>query len=342
MTSTDLTIRILTAPEQLSHIASDWSDLWQCCPSPTTFQSPDWLISWIETFCPAELLVIELRAGSQLAGLAALLIYERDGERVLAFAGGGVSDYLDILAHPDHENQVVESLLETIADQPGWTVLDLTDLPANSVLLKSPLLSQFTHEHDTCSALLLPETTDQLWHLLSTRQRANLRNARCRLKRIGGGQVELATAETLPEFLQDLFRLHTSRWSLTGQPGVLNDEHLRTFHQRSAPLLLERRSLSLYRLRSQGRTLAVLQSFLDHQTAFCYLQGFDPESSFVSPGTQLMFAVLEDAIRAGIRKFDFLRGTESYKLHWRAQSEPTFSIQLSRAALVSSPQALAA
>jgi len=39
---------------------------------------------------------------------------------------------------------------------------------------------------------------------------------------------------------------------------------------------------------------------------------------------------MEDAVQAGMRKFDLLRGEETYKRHWRAQGEVTHRIQLPR------------
>jgi len=60
------------------------------------------------------------------------------------------------------------------------------------------------------------------------------------------------------------------------------------------------------------------------------LQGFDPEFSGLSPGMQLMFAVIEEAVRFGARRFDFLRGEEGYKLHWRPEAEPTYRVEIPR------------
>ena len=174
------------------------------------------------------------------------------------------------------------------------------------------------------------QSREEVSHLFSKRQRANLRNARSRLQKAGGGKLEIATLESLPEFLEDLFRLHTTRWSSSGQPGVLNDESIRNFHRLSAPQLLKKEILRLYRLRSDDRTLAVIYSLFERDTVFCYLQGFDPEYAYFSPGTQLMFMVIEEAVRHGMQKFDFLRGDEAYKQHWRARKEPTFRVQITR------------
>src|SRR5215467_2213428 len=93
--------RILRTSEELGSIAADWTELHEGSSDSTPFQSPEWLLSWIEAFAPKELRVVEVREDGRLRGLAPLLIYPRDSERVLAFAGGGVSDYLALLLQPD-------------------------------------------------------------------------------------------------------------------------------------------------------------------------------------------------------------------------------------------------
>jgi CelD/BcsL family acetyltransferase involved in cellulose biosynthesis len=327
------TTRLLTTPEQFRSLAPEWIDLWQRCSEGTTFQRPEWLLSWIEAFQPQDPVSVEARHHGLLVGFAPLLVYTRGTKRVLAFMGGGVSDYLDILVDPQYTDQMVASLLAAIQQIPGWDLLELTDLLSNSVLLRDPITQQSISEHDICSVLKLPDSAEELRHIFSKRQRANLRNARSRMQKAGGEQIEIASSETLRSFLEDLFRLHTARWSRTGQPGVLHDQAVKAFHIAAAPGLLACGALRLYRLRLGQRTLAVIYALFDRETLLCYLQGFDPESAYFSPGTTLMFAVMEDAIQRGIRKFDFLRGQESYKQHWRAQGQPTYRITLDRSLL---------
>jgi CelD/BcsL family acetyltransferase involved in cellulose biosynthesis len=326
--------RVLSTSNELFRLSHEWHVLWTRCPGASTFQRPEWLLAWAAAFLPHGVRAIEFRRDSELVGLAPLLIYPREHEQVLAFMGGGVSDYLDLLAHPSWEQEIVGAFREVILRQPDWTLLDLTDLPGESVLLKDAFRN-FVQPHDTCLALELPATTDELLQLLSKRQRANLRNARSRLQSAGGGEVQLASAATLADFLQDLFRLHTERWSKLGAPGVLSDERIQFFHSDLAPRLLDCGCLRIYRLVSSGRTLAVIEAFFEAETAFCYMQGFDPEFSYLSPGTQLMFAIMNEAVRAGVRKFDFLRGQESYKAHWHTQPERTLRITVSRSQLAS-------
>ena len=333
-----LTTRVLRTVVEVRQIASDWRDLFRYSRA-TAFQSPDWLLPWIEVFSPHSIMMVEVRLADRLVGLAPLLVYTRDSERCLAFMGGGVSDYLDLLVAPALQSPVIREILNVISAQEDWTVLDLTDLPHHSSLFASPFFRDHSREHVQCSVLRLPQSSEDLLAIFSKRQRANLRHARCRLQRAGGGVIEIASAENLSEFLHDLFTLHTSRWSGQGQSGVLADRQVREFHESSAPRLLENGLLALSRLRLGDRTAAVIYSLRLADTTYCYLQGFDPQFSWFSPGTQLMFAVISDTVRHGMRKFDFLRGQESYKQHWRAEPEPTYRIQLPRAALANVPAA---
>jgi CelD/BcsL family acetyltransferase involved in cellulose biosynthesis len=333
--------RILSEPAPLAAIRREWADLVERADQATPFQAPEWLISWVEAFRPGWLRTIEVRRDNVLVGLVPLLVYPRDGERVLAFAGGGVSDYLDVILDRRWEEQVWQEIVDALTAIADWTTLELTDLNSHSALLRTPF-RLFAGEHDRCSGLALPRRPEELWQGLSRHQRANLRNARSRLTNAGGAGIERASKETLPEFLEDLFRLHTGRWALSDQAGMLASESVRWFHRRAAPLLAERGRLRMDRLRLKNRTLAAVYSLVAGERVFCYLQGFDPDFAYFSPGTQLMFHLLEDAIKERRTRFDLLRGQEAYKRHWGAEAESTYCIRLSRSELSNSFNALRA
>jgi CelD/BcsL family acetyltransferase involved in cellulose biosynthesis len=329
-TPAQLTTRVLRRLDEIRAIVPEWRELFERGHA-SVFQSPYWLLSWLEVFSPDNMVFVEVRQTESLIALAPLLTYHRDGRLVLAFAGGGVSDYLDVLIEPGLENPALQQILRTALEiNENWTTLDLTDFPSHSRLLTFTPLRNSICQHDSCSVLQLPNTKHDWLHLLSKRQRANLRNAHSRLQRAGGGKIEIATTENVSEFLNDLFTLHTSRWSGRGEPGVLADEKVREFHRRCAPELFSAGYLHLSRLRLGKHALAVIYSLFSNQTAYCNLQGFDPEFARLSPGTQLMHSVICDAINRGLREFDFLRGDESYKQHWRPGRRPTYRIQMSR------------
>ncbi len=337
-----ITSRLLHSPAEFQAIHAEWKDLFLRSQEATPFQHPSWLLCWFKAFQPRDLMGIEVRASDRVIGLAPLLIYPREGERVLAFAGGGVSDYLNLVAEPGSEQLVIERVLDAVQKIPNWTVLDLTDLSGNSALLRSVLGREHTQKHDVCYVLSLPQTTEELVDSLSKRQWSNLRNARSRTLREGEAKVELASPSHYSEFLDDLVRLHTIRWNELDQNGVLSDSRLLDFHRGVAATLLKDGLLRLYRMRLNERTIAAIYSFFHRETVFCYLQGFDPQFAHLSPGTQLMFAVIQDAVRLSMRRFDFLRGEEGYKLHWRPQGEPTHRIEVPRQRLSQQLSSIAA
>jgi CelD/BcsL family acetyltransferase involved in cellulose biosynthesis len=150
------------------------------------------------------------------------------------------------------------------------------------------------------------------------------------LHRAGSVHIEVAARENLLSFLDTLFDLHGQRWALAGQPGVLANSAIQSFHKIAAPQLLERGVLRLYALRLNGRIIASLYALFERDTASCYLQGFDPDYARFSPGVHLLGSVIADAVREGQQRIDFLRGREPYKQHWGAVESPTFRIQATR------------
>ena len=61
-----------------------------------------------------------------------------------------------------------------------------------------------------------------------------------------------------------------------------------------------------------------------------YLGGFDPACCFESPGTLLIGHLIEQAIAAGVREIDFLRGAEAYKYAWGARDRCNTTRRLRR------------
>lgn len=321
---------VLTSLQEIEEIVPEWDQLWNRCSRTTTFQRPEWIVSWMRSFRPSNPLLLTVRRNHRLMGIAPLLIYGRGRERVLAFMGGGVSDYLDALIDPECSSAVVCALWRAVHNSGfDWDLLELTDIPASSPLLHSQIPSG---PHDDCPALELPESAGNLKSVVPKEQLRNLRNARSRMSRLGPSQIEIADRESLDMALEQMFTLHTSRWNEVGSSGVLSEAAVQDFHRRVTPLLLKRGVLRLYRLLLEKRCIAALYAFFEREVAYCYLQGFDPEFKRLSPGTQILGAVMEDAVQQRIKRIDFLRGREAYKYAWGARETPTFRIQVRREA----------
>ncbi len=336
-------IRSITALAGLREIEDEWHELWSRCRGLTIFQSPDWLIPWVESFAPYRLWILEARRDKTLVGLAPFFVYGTGGDRIVAPLGAGVSDYLDLLVDPAAP-EAFDALLEFVWDHAReWTELRFPDVQASSPLLNRDLRHGLSAkainagnrepQHfndqlsvcDFCPQLSLPRSIDDLRTVVPAKQIRNLRAAR---RLLGRAQVELADCATLDEFLESLFRLHEKRWQGSGEQGVLADPRVRHLHRRVAPRLLERGVLRLFGLRHCGVLIACLMAFFDRDAARLYMQGYDPDWARYSPGAQLVGAALEQAIAEKKRVADFMRGRETYKYYWGSQDVPTYSVQI--------------
>jgi CelD/BcsL family acetyltransferase involved in cellulose biosynthesis len=327
-----LTTKVIHHMPHLRNLVREWTELWQKCSNPSPFQRPEWLVPWAETFTPEKLHVVELRRGDELAGIAPMFAYDRHGETILAPLGAGITDYLDWLVSPDLASEGIVEILTALLDSDrSWNRIDLPDVPAWSTLLNysEPGIFRWVSQ-ELCPALQLPNQYAENRTAIPERQRKNLRTARNRIRRAGIFHVEIANCNTLPEFLDALFDLHTTRWQAFGMPGVLSESAIRSFHQRSAPELLQSGILRFYGLRFRGELIAVLHTVCGPDSICCYLQGFNPEFAFFSPGMQIIAAVVEDAAREGKKVVDFLRGSEPYKYAWGARDRKTSYLQVTR------------
>src|SRR4051812_31864994 len=98
-----LEIEEFTRWDDLESLRGEWSDLCDRSPRASPFQRPEWLLTWGHAFPPGEPWVLAVRRAGRLTALAPLLVYANDsnaGRRTLAFCGGGVSDYCDMVTDP--------------------------------------------------------------------------------------------------------------------------------------------------------------------------------------------------------------------------------------------------
>lgn len=330
-TPADLRIEAVTTLPEMRLLLPEWQELWDRCFHATTFQRPQWILSWIESFRPSNPILLQVRKHGELVGLLPLIIYQRGSERVLALMGGGVSDYLDALVDPRHENEVVGRFWDFVSMQSSsWDTVEFTDLPSTSALLGAGARDSYveTHPHDVCPILRLPPQTENLKTVVPPNKMANLRNVRNRTARAGQPRVEIASVENVVPMMESLFQLHTIRWQKLGRPGVLGEVAIQRFHLQVAGLLLGLGALRLYSFFLDDQLLSAMYTFFEEAIVYIYIQAFDPEHAHLSPGAQLFARVIEDAIRLGKSSVDFLRGREPYKYLWGTHDTSTYRIEL--------------
>jgi CelD/BcsL family acetyltransferase involved in cellulose biosynthesis len=81
---------------------------------------------------------------------------------------------------------------------------------------------------------------------------------------------------------------------------------------------------------NQVKAAALLCFDYDNQFLL-YNSGYDPDLfAHLSPGNVLVSYTIEEAMRLGRTRYDFLRGDEIYKFRFGAEAEPVYDLEISK------------
>jgi CelD/BcsL family acetyltransferase involved in cellulose biosynthesis len=254
---------------------------------------------------------------------------------VLRWLGSGevCTDHLSLLCRPDAHAEVATAIAETLTSIcDDWDRLELDAVDAGDAAVDT--LTDALEEHDcvvsrfaadSCWALALPASWDEYLATLSKSHRKQLR----RLERevLESARVCWHTVKS-PNDLESawnvLVDLHQRRRRSLGEPGCFASRAFHGFHRDVAGRMLDRNRLRMSWLELDGSPAAAEYHITDGVTIYAYQGGVDPERLAQEPGRLSTILCLRGAIVEGQRRFDFLRGDEPYKAHWRADPHPIY------------------
>jgi hypothetical protein len=338
--------------EELAPYADDWDRLSAGVP----FRSWTWLSAWWRHY-GAQRTGQPARAGlfvpcvfddtNSLVGLAPWYLQARGPQgRVVRPLGSGevCSDYLSVLCQPGMEHQVMLSLAEYLTeshspqgrDPQPWDLLDLSGCDARDQAIAC-LLQHLADAGNTvhlrpgpnCWRIELPPTWDDYLGMLSKSHRKQLRRLERRVLASGRAVVHsVQRLDELPAATEILIDLHQRRWRSLGQRGCFASPRFTAFCREVMAGLLRNGQLQLDWLELDARPVAVELKLVGSGVIYAYQGGMEPEALEHEPGKLIALLNLRQAIEGGYRAFDFLRGDEFYKPHYRARPRPSLSIRV--------------
>jgi len=272
------------------------------------------------------------------------------GGRVLRFLGTGevCSDYLSILTQPGREEEVADALAQWLTEaatgssgsnghaRNRWDLIELTGVDATEPAVDRLIECMRGRGNavdrrsgDACWRINLPPTSDEYLAMLSKVRRKKMR----RLARnvLDSGRAVLQSAEDpkdLRRGMEILVDLHQRRRRSLGQPGCFSSPQFSSFLHEAAGLFLARNQLRLYWLELEGHPIAAELNLVDGGVAYAYQSGIDPDCLDEQPGWLTHLAVMRQVIEQGYQAFNFLRGDEPYKAHWRAVPRETIRVRI--------------
>ncbi|MBW2619690.1 MAG: GNAT family N-acetyltransferase, partial [Deltaproteobacteria bacterium] len=316
--------RLVTRRADLAALAEPWQELWRRAGRGNPFTHPAWVLAWVERLAGTiQPQVATLHEGQDLVGLAPLGLSRVGPWGRLVPLGWPEADYPDLLIDGD-ASAGVELLVERLLEE-SWSWLEMTDLPEASPLrpaLEAALgragLEMRSQRAMECPRLVIDRPWEEFWGAKKRKFRYNLR----RNLRLLGQEVGPVIYESMvdgPEIAAGLgqaMSIHANRWARRHTRTIFSQPRGRAFFQTALTGLAQDGLVRLDLMRAGERLVAFSLSFLSPETWYYYIPGFDPQFAKYSPGTLLLWRLVEQAHRDGARAFDLMKGEEDYKDRW--------------------------
>jgi len=333
ITRLSLTDALARGPEQ-------WDAMLASSGSSSPFMRWAWHDAWASSASPEELrasfAILLSDSDVPSNGVLPLALrpvsFRRARPRALTWAIGSVGcpDHLDLPLSLDAPLEDVLPVLEALP----WDLIVLGGVadPAPNVARLTEAFARrgFTVRRallDTCPWIDLPDSWDAYLAGLSATRRQSIRRQERRLQREHAVTLTEYAPDRLDEGWQRLRSLHAARWN---GPGVLGDSRLDCLLHRFSNELAASGELWLTTLDLDGVPVAAWHGFACGDTVYFYQSGRDPAHDSKSVGTTLMAAMIRRAIERGYRRFDLLRGDDSYKKDWGAVKRPIHEVVVFR------------
>jgi CelD/BcsL family acetyltransferase involved in cellulose biosynthesis len=259
--------------------------------------------------------------------------------QVLRWLGSGevCTDHRSLICDPQYRDEVVAAVAEALTIQcDDWDQLDLSAVDVDDRAIgrltaeledRGCIVSR--HPADTCWSLDLPAAWDDYLATLSKSHRKQLRRLEREVlesKRVHWHSV--TSQDELNHAWSMLVNLHQRRRRSLGEPGCFASRSFHDFHREVAGRMLAAGQLRLSWLELDGSPVAAEYHFAGNDTTFAYQGGVDPDRLGEEPGRLSTICCLRGAMAEGQRRFDFMRGDEPYKAHWRAVPQATFDYRV--------------
>jgi CelD/BcsL family acetyltransferase involved in cellulose biosynthesis len=345
-------IELVTSTQAFDALEADWRALESLSAHNSVFLGWDWQRLWWTYYGNGrQLQILVARLAGRVLGIFPLYLETHQVARIIRVrklrpigAGGDTApDDLGMVFSPEHEHALSAAFIGYITQHlPGWQMLDLVDLPADSALaagwtaaaVSAPGLIERTQTKRITYGDL---PTD--WELyrqgLSRDRRQALARYRRKFEQLPGARChQVLQADDVDSAFDRLAALHSLRWQgRTQTPSFASAQYL-GFHRAMMHALHAAGRLRLFALECGGETIAMLYGFRHGDTFFHFQGGFDPAHAALSPGQVLMTYAIEQAIAEGCTVFDTLKGDYGHKRHFFQQTRQTVDIRVHRPGLI--------
>lgn len=318
-------------------LKAEWNALLHHSTSDTIFCTWEWQSTWWDVYQAGELFVVTCRTDEgELVGIGSWFIETKEGERVVRTIGCvDVTDYVDLIAHPDHLEAVAAHFAAVLDEnRASYDRINLCNIPEASPTLK--LLPEqlqargFTVDvvfQEVCPVIQLPAEWEDYLGALDKKQRHEIR--RKIRKAESESKLEWYIVDSSHHLDEEIERfLSLMRASHPEKARFLDNPKNLAFFKQLAPMTYRCGWLKLSFLVVDGVASATYFDFDYAGRTLVYNSGLLPEeNAHLSPGIVLLSYNIRHAIESKKSVFDFLRGNEIYKYRMGAQDTTVYKLK---------------
>ena len=316
--------------ESFDSLASCWSNPSHRLNWNSVFILPAWLKVWWQAFgAGAELHLEAIRQEKEVIGIAPLLV--RDG-RVSLIGNADVCDYLDFVVAPGREEDFFNALLDDLR-QKGINHLDLRPLRPDSTVLthlvsiaRNRGYEVLRRSEDVTVEVDLPATWEEYLGILTAKQRHEVRRKLRRLSEAGKVDYHLIMDNAAVNNAMGTF-LKMFTGTRTDKAAFLTTQ-MESFFRSLADSMAEAGLLRLGILELDTAPTAMIMCFDYNDCVYLYNSGYDPQYDSLSVGLLCKVLSIKESIQEGKKRFDFLKGGETYKYRLGGRDVPLYSCQI--------------
>ena len=332
-------VACLRTSSELAAFSGEWRELYQRIGCQNAFLSVEWMASWWRHWGGRHrLFVVTVREMSgRLIAIAPFYI-RRSGFGpgrpcalcFLAHKWVG-SDHLNVIVDPKHEHLGVDAIVRFVEQQRAeWAYIELAAGEETSRIFarlcqgfKSLGMTERVTDSEVCPYTTLPSSFEEYLAGVGGSLRYNFRRRRRALEREGQFKfIVLRSGAELQEGFGKLVRLHRLRFEQQHKYSSFLAPHILEFHADSLEQMAAAGMVRLFLLQIGDEPVAALYGFSANKTFSFYQIGMDPAWARLSVGLVMIGCSIEEAIRTGHERFDFLRGDEAYKFQWARDTRP--------------------
>ena len=284
---------------------------------PSFFCSGEWLKSSAEKLSAGDTLFILLvkQEGCVIAVLPLVQKNNALGGKDFRFLGTDFyPDPIGLISAMSDRAACTKLLKEYLLEIPGWDRFFLDSI------LEDELVEWNISGSRTSVApyMLLPENFTDVLGEFKQKKRYNLRSMVRKFMEIGGRMVTSTNLSSHEIFLEALLELHKKRAKEKAIKSSMKGKRVRAFHEKI--IKKAESNVRFYGLSLNHQLVAVIYGFEFRNRFFYYQVAHDPVYKNLSPGSVLLFLVIEDCCSRRLTEFNFLQGDESYKGIWTDKS----------------------